>query len=101
MAESYARFYRPRHRWRDRFRAYKVEIDGEVVGTVRYGAEFTVPVKPGQHIIRAVIDWSGSEPLTTLFETGDTVTIRVEPSEAPALQSVQTTDQYLQLTLDQ
>jgi hypothetical protein len=101
MTDTFARFYRPRHRWRDRFRAYKLEIDGEIVGAVRYGAEVVVPVRAGEHIVRALIDWTGSEPLTTWFEPGGTVTIRVEPSSAPDLQSVRTTDEYLQLTVEQ
>jgi hypothetical protein len=100
MSESFVRFYRPRHRFRDRFRAYKLEIDGEIVGAVRYGAELTVPVPPGRHTVRAIIDWSGSEPLTVPVEPGGTVTIRVEPSDGSGLDTFTTTDQYLRISLE-
>ncbi|MEU8238544.1 hypothetical protein AB0C07_09885 [Actinoplanes missouriensis] len=100
MTESYVRFYRPRHRFQDRFRAYKLEIDGEVAGAVRYGAEITVAVSPGRHTLRALIDWTGSEPVTVQVEAGGTVTVRVEPSDGAAMATVGTTDQYLRLTAE-
>jgi len=46
--------------WRDRFRSYRVVLDGEVVGRVRSGAEAAFPVEPGPHSLDVRIDWTGS-----------------------------------------
>ncbi|WP_127505430.1 hypothetical protein [Actinoplanes solisilvae] len=98
--ESYLRIHRPSRVWRDRFRTYQLEVDGQVAGVVRNGTELILPVRPGRHTVRAVIDWTGSAPLTVSVEGGDTVSIRVQPSNEPAREATGTPDSYLQLTLE-
>lgn len=46
--------------WRDRFRSYKIVLDGEVVGKVRPGAEEVYPVEPGPHSLAVRVDFTGS-----------------------------------------
>jgi hypothetical protein len=94
------RFYRPAVKFRDRFRAYRLEIDGEPVGEVRYGKEILVETRPGARTVRARIDWTGSEELTLDLVEGEAFSIRVEPSDGSTVESLQTTDGYLQLTVE-
>jgi hypothetical protein len=46
--------------WRDRFRTYRVRIDGRVVGKVREFEVLTVPVAPGIHEVQVSLDWGTS-----------------------------------------
>ncbi|MEU4622111.1 hypothetical protein AB0G04_19375 [Actinoplanes sp. NPDC023801] len=94
------RFYRPAVKFRDRFRAYRVEIDGEQVGELKYGGEILVETRAGQRTVRALIDWTGSEELSLDLVEGEAFSIRVEPSEGSTIGSLQTTDGYLQLTVE-
>jgi hypothetical protein len=94
------RFYRPKAKFRDRFRAYRLEIDGEPVGEVRYGKEILVETRPGIRKVRARIDWTGSEELTLDLAEGEAFSIRVEPGEGSTLASLQTPDGYLRLTVE-
>lgn len=45
----------------DRLRAYKIKVDGMVVGSARAGETVTIPVSPGAHSIVLRIDWCGSD----------------------------------------
>ena len=47
----------------DRLRAYKVKIDGVVVGSIRARESVTIPVVPGRHSLTLRIDWCGSEQI--------------------------------------
>ena len=51
------------HHYPDRLRAYKVLVDGEVVGRLRAGQTIEVDVQPGLHVVQARIDWCRSAPL--------------------------------------
>ena len=57
----------------DRLRAYKVKIDGVVVGSVRAGDSATIPVSPGRHSLQLRIDWAGSEQTDFEVKPGDQV----------------------------
>jgi hypothetical protein len=94
------RFHRPAVKFRDRFRAYRLEIDGEQVGELKYGGEILVETRAGQRTVRALIDWTGSEELILDLVEGEAFSIRVEPAEGSTLGSLQTTDGYLQLTVE-
>ncbi len=48
----------------DWLRAYKVVLDGEVVGQVRNGQQVEFDVAPGRHEVRLKIDWTGSNTVT-------------------------------------
>lgn len=75
------RFHRPAIRFRDRFRAYRLEIDGEPVGEIRHGGEVLIVTTPGPRTVRARIDWVESSPLTVLVRPDRTVTVLVEPGD--------------------
>ncbi|GIE32981.1 hypothetical protein Ait01nite_060260 [Actinoplanes italicus] len=94
------RFYRPAVKFRDRFRAYRVEIDGEQVGELRHGGEFLVEAAPGSRTVRALIDWTGSPELVLDLVEGEAFSIRVEPAEGSTMESLQGDDGYLRLTVE-
>jgi hypothetical protein len=48
----------------DWLRAYKILLDGEVVGQIRNGREVVLEVPPGRHELSLKIDWAGSNTLT-------------------------------------
>ena len=65
----------------DRFRAYRVILDGKTVDTIRAGETRELSVSPGQHELCARIDWCGSNTLEfTLTRDTDTATFHVSPS---------------------
>lgn len=51
---------RPEEGWANQLRSYKILVDGEAAATLPRGDETTVSVAPGQHTVRAIIDWGGS-----------------------------------------
>ena len=55
----------------DRLRAYKVKVDGVVVGLVRARESITVPVSPGRHSLVIRIDWCGSEQIDFEAQSGE------------------------------
>jgi hypothetical protein len=57
----------------DRLRAYKVKLDGVVVGSVRARESVTVPVSPGRHSLVVRIDWCGSEQIDFEIQPGEHV----------------------------
>lgn len=48
----------------DALRAYKILLDSNEIGTIRAGESKSFTVSPGEHTIRAKVDWgtSSSEP---------------------------------------
>lgn len=55
----------------DRLRAYKVKVDGVVVGSVRARESVNVPVAPGRHSLVIRIDWCGSEQIDFEVQAGE------------------------------
>jgi hypothetical protein len=72
--------HRPRGGWRDFARSYRIEIDGELRGRLWRGQSMDVPVPAGRHVVRAAIDWTGSEDLDVDVGVGSCTRVRVEPS---------------------
>lgn len=57
--------------WKDRFRGYKVKVDGKVVGGIRENDTIALPVSPGDHLLQAKIDVFGSRTLTMTIDAGE------------------------------
>jgi hypothetical protein len=51
----------------DRFRAYKVVLDGDVIGEIKNGQEVEFAISPGSHQLHLKIDWCRSNIVN--FET--------------------------------
>ncbi|MGY1702826.1 hypothetical protein [Geodermatophilus sp. SYSU D00766] len=66
--------------YRDATRSYKIEIDGVLAGKVGPGDQVEFSVDPGEHSIRAVIDWTGSPVTPVTVSPGGTERLIVEPA---------------------
>ncbi len=69
---------RPRKDRRDLLRTYWLEVDGTRVARIHRGQQIEIPIAAGRHVVRATIDWSGSQPLDVDLAEGDTVRLKVE-----------------------
>jgi hypothetical protein len=49
--------------WRDRFRSYKVYVDGSVVARIRRGQTAHIEVTSGKHELEVGIDWMKSSSI--------------------------------------
>jgi hypothetical protein len=58
----------------DRLRAYKIVLDGVVVGTIRNGETKTFSIVPGHHSLSLKIDWCGLKPVKFAAADGMSVT---------------------------
>jgi hypothetical protein len=66
----------------DRLRAYKIKVDGVVVGSVRARKSVTIPISPGRHSLVLRIDWCSSGQIDfeslqgdhIVFECGSSLT---------------------------
>jgi hypothetical protein len=74
---------RPTPAYRDLFRAYVIEVDGQRRGRVRLGRKLSIAVPPGRHRVQARIDWSGSVAVEVDVATGVEVRLIVEPAGTP------------------
>jgi hypothetical protein len=93
--------HRPRGGWRDFLRAYRVQLDGVDRGKVRRGETLTLAVEPGQHWLRARIDWTGSPDVSLAVVEGSVHECLVEPggSAFTALSQVFGRADYLRLSV--
>lgn len=70
---------RPKLRWFDRARKYKVVLNGVTTGlTVSNGETIRLTLPPGSHSVAMKIDWTGSKPLTVTLGAGDVCRLTVE-----------------------
>jgi hypothetical protein len=93
---------RPRGGYRDRLRSYVIEIDGDEIGKVARDEQVEFPVEPGEHNVRAVIDWSGSSLVQVEVGAGETVRLTVQPagSAAAAIFQLWKRDSWLTLSVE-
>ena len=69
--------------WRDLLREYRIEVDGHPAATLRRGQTLSLNVSPGEHTVRARIDWTGSPELSSTFDAGETVALVVGVNGGP------------------
>ena len=69
--------HRAKAKWKDRFRAYAVVVDGSEAAEVRNGASAVIEVAPGAHEIQAKIDWTSSNPVAVTLGDGDAIHLGV------------------------
>jgi hypothetical protein len=55
----------------DRLRAYKVRLDGEVLGSLLGSESVTLPLAPGRHLLVMAIDWCSSELILFEVKSGE------------------------------
>jgi hypothetical protein len=69
---------RPALPWGDRFRSYRILLDGQPVGKIANGEDVSFSLDPGRHPLQLTIDWTGSQVLETDLSAGRNIVIRVE-----------------------
>lgn len=79
---QFVRIQREGWPWRDRFRSYKIVLDGNVVRKLRAGAEAVLPVEPGPHSLLLRIDSTGSSSEFFNVLPGQTVTFTCCPIDS-------------------
>ncbi|MGK7752437.1 MULTISPECIES: hypothetical protein [unclassified Roseovarius] len=86
----------------DIFRAYRLTVTGEEVGTIKRKSQVSVEVEPTQHMLRASIDWCGSNILYVDLSEGEAVDVEVFNPNGPFRGQgvmVRAPGDYLQLRL--
>jgi hypothetical protein len=66
----------------DFLRAYKIEIDGVAVGSMRAGSSVTFPISPGPHALVLQIDWCCSKQVDFEAEDGEQISFECGSSLA-------------------
>lgn len=59
--------------FRDRFRSYRVVIDGRRVGRLPFGETREFEITSGEHALQVRLDWTGSPRLTLQAAEGEVV----------------------------
>lgn len=67
----------------DRFRAYRLSVTGEEVGHIKRNSQLSVEVEPTQHMLRATIDWCGSNILYVDLSEGGELHVVVSNPHGP------------------
>jgi hypothetical protein len=80
---------RPRSRWWQRPIGCRVELDGDLVGSVRHHGELAVVVAPGRHVLSAGIGRARSMGCRFEVDRDDTIYVDVVPNRAIRLRSEQ------------
>jgi hypothetical protein len=57
----------------DRFRSYRVLVDGERVGSLRQGEQKEFDVAPGRHKVEVIVDWGRSPAISVDLKPTDSV----------------------------
>lgn len=63
--------------WVNRFRSYKVLINGSEAGSLKNGGSEEFSVEPGSVSIQCKVDWYSSRPFTINVQEGETAYLRV------------------------
>jgi hypothetical protein len=83
--------------YRDRFRKYKVLVDGAKVGVLKPGETVETAVPTGEHRVRIAIDWSGSPEVVVAVAADETVALECEPGSGEALHDLAGTKSWVEL----
>ena len=71
--------------WQDCARNYRVLIDGNEVAKISNGADISIPVSPGKHVIQLKIDWGRSKKIEVNIELGNVQRLECGPNANPFL----------------
>jgi hypothetical protein len=59
----------------DKFRKYRIRLDGSEIGTLAEGEVLRQDISEGRHIVEARVDWCGSQPLEFAAQLGEQVLV--------------------------
>lgn len=69
--------------WQDRLRSYRVIVDGQEVARIANGAEVTIPLAPGGHVVHLRVDWCRSPLLRITVAPGQPAILECGPNAKP------------------
>lgn len=69
--------------WADRFRDYRVLVDGQQRALIGDDATVQIPVTPGEHLVRLKIDWCGSQEMRVNVGHGEIVRLECRANSNP------------------
>ncbi len=93
---------RPEGGYRDKFRRYRIEVDGVVKARLKRGDRVSIAVTSGRHRVRARIDWTGSPEIEVSSDDGSVTQMIIEPAGAGSItgfHQVATKSGYLRLSV--
>ena len=77
---------RPAEKWANRFRSFKIIVDGKTVASLHGGEEASLSVGAGRHMVWARIDWGRSPGVAVQLGESDRAYLRCKTGfEAPNL----------------
>ena len=74
---------------RDRFRAYRIRIDGKTMGKVKFDSRLDLELPAGRHTVQATMDWTSTEPLSINISPGVDTIVSVQPTMGSILSTLQ------------
>jgi hypothetical protein len=90
---------RPSGQYQDSLRAYKIRIDGRVVGKVRRGQSIDYKVTPGRHSVQASLDTAKSKVVEVECSAEGATSLEVRPSAGQPLSKLFTRRKWIELEL--
>jgi hypothetical protein len=67
----------------ERFRSYRIFLDGERVGSIKRGETIVLEVSAGHHSLQAAIDWGRSPPVDLDLDPGQELEVRCWTNASP------------------
>jgi hypothetical protein len=94
---------RPRGKWIDVLRAYRILVDGAEIGRLRRGGTLSLMRPEGPALVEARIDWCSAAPLRIVISSKADVVVEVVNTRgiAGAMVASEVTDPGTYLTLTQ
>ncbi len=82
-ARARVRVRRDSDRLTERFRRYRILLDGVGVGAVKHGETVSVETEAGHHRLQVAIDWGQSLPVELELGAGDEVEVQCWANASP------------------
>ena len=80
MSEAIVRLTRISAPVQDRLHAYRVELDGRIIGKIGAGERTDFDVEPGHHRLRIRSSWTGSQALSFEIKKGAVAHFECQPN---------------------
>jgi hypothetical protein len=83
MADASIRLHREPRDWTERFRSYRILLDGARVGSIKRGQTVLLKTEAGQHTLQVAIDWGRSQPVEVSLGPGEELRMRCWSNAKP------------------
>jgi hypothetical protein len=76
MADAQIHLRRESKDWAERFRSYRILLDGTRVGSIKRGQTVSLQSEAGHHTLQVAIDWGKSPVIELSLAPGEERTLR-------------------------